>query len=198
LTVDGDLAEALSRLEALLARAGAAIVPVLHEGIDEPEVVRLLDGVGLPATSEVVTWFGWHDGAGERGMPSTVIEIVPGGEFYDLGHLCGEYVTTRSIAAEVAAMLGVPFDAEQRWATSWFPLLRLFGKGFLAVDLAGGDGSMSPVRVVWHDDDPERRARVAWPSIAAFVEAVIERFEAGVYSVDGDGIVRGPTIGFPD
>lgn len=65
LTVDGDLAEALSRLEALLARSGAAIVPVLHEGIDESEVVSLLADVGLTPNSEVVTWFGWHDGAGE-------------------------------------------------------------------------------------------------------------------------------------
>jgi hypothetical protein len=73
----------------------------------------------------------------------------------------------------------------------------LFGKGFLAVDLAGGEGSMSSVHVVWHDDDPERRARVAWPSIAAFVEAVIGRFEDGTYSVDDGGIVQGPTIDFP-
>ncbi|MGH9223345.1 MAG: hypothetical protein ACRD2W_06075 [Acidimicrobiales bacterium] len=198
LSVAGDLAGALSRLEAMLARAGGAIVPVLHQGIDEPEVARLLDGVGLAPTSEVVAWFGWHDGAGGPGMSSMVIELVPGGEFYDLAYLCGEYVTTRSIAAEVAAMPGVPFSAEQRWPVSWFPLLRLFGKGYLAVDLAGGEGSVSPVHVVWHDDDPERRARVAWPSVAAFVESVIGRFEAGVYSVDGDGIVQGPTIDFPE
>lgn len=56
---------------------------------------------------------------------------------------------------------------------------------------------MSPVHVVWHDSDPQERARVAWPSVAAFVE-VIGRFEAGVYSVDGDGIVQGPTIDFPE
>ena len=95
-------------------------------------------------------------------------------------------------------MPGFPSDAEQRWPTSWFPLLRLFGKGFLAVDLAGGDGSVSPVHVVWHDDDPESRARVVWPSIAAFVEALIARFDAGVYFVDDDGIVQGPTLDFPD
>jgi cell wall assembly regulator SMI1 len=194
----GDLTEALMRLEALLARAGAAIVPVLHEGIAASEIASLLDGVGLTPTPEVVAWFSWHDGAGGPGMSSRVIEIVPGGEFYDLAYLRGEYATTRSIAVEIASMPGVPFDAEQRWPTSWFPLLRLFGKGFLAVDLAGREGSVSPVHVVWHDDDPERRARVAWPSIASFVEVVIERFDAGIYSVDGDGLVRGPTIDFPD
>jgi cell wall assembly regulator SMI1 len=195
--LDGDLAEALSRLESLLARSGAAIVPVLHPGIDESEVVRLLAGVGLSPTREVVTWFSWHDGAGGPGMLSTVIELVPGGEFYDLAYLCGEYVTTRSIAVEIAAIPGEPFAAEERWPTSWFPLLRLFGKGFLAVDLAGGEGSVSPVHVVWHDSSPADRARVAWSSIGAFVEMMIGRFEAGVYSADDDGVVQGPTIDFP-
>ena len=193
----GDLADALSRLEVLLARAGAAIVPHLHQGIDESEVVSLLDSVGLAPTSEVVTWFGWHDGAGERGMPSSVIELVPGGEFYDLAYLCGECAETKDNSEAVAAMPGGVLAADDLWRASWFPLLRLFGKGFLAVDLAGGEGSVSPVHVVWHDDDPERRARVAWPSVAAFVEAVIGRFEDGTYSVDSDGIVRGSTIDLP-
>jgi hypothetical protein len=125
------------------------------------------------------------------------IELVPGGEFYDLRYLCGEYVTTRSVASEVAATPGVPFDAEQRWPTHWFPLLRLFGKGFLAVDLAGNEGSTSPVHIVWHDSDPEERARVAWEGVGSFVEAVIGRFEEGIYSVDDDGIVAGPTIDHP-
>ncbi len=195
--MDVDLAGSLSRLEALLARSGAAIVPVLHRGIDESEVVRLLAGVGLAPTSEVVTWYRWHDGAGGPGMSSTVIELVPGGEFYDLAYLSGECSETRSNAEAVAAMPGGVLTSDDLWRPSWFPLLRLFGKGFLAVDLAGGDGSASPVHVVWHDDEPERRARVAWPSVGAFVDTVIERFEDGTYAVDGAGIVQGPTIDFP-
>lgn len=195
--MDGDLLEVLRRLEDRLRRSGAAIVPVLHRGIDEPEVVSLLGGLGLTPTSEVVTWFGWHDGAGERGMPSTVIRLVPGGEFYDLAFLCKECVETRSNAEAVAAMPGGVLTADDLWRASWFPLLRLSGGGYLAVDLAGGEGSVSPVHVVWNDDAPERRARVAWPSILAFVEVVIGRFEAGVYWVNDDGIVQGPTIDHP-
>ena len=129
-------------METFLARAGAAIVPVLHEGIDESEVVSLLADVGLAPTSEIVTWFGWHDGAGGHGMASTVIELVPGGEFYDLAYLCGECLETRSNAEAVAGMPGGVLTADDLWSSSWFPLLRLFGKGFLAVDLAGGDGSI--------------------------------------------------------
>lgn len=55
LAVDDGLAEMLLWLEALVARADAAIVPVLHDGIDESEVVTFLDGVGLNPTSEVIT-----------------------------------------------------------------------------------------------------------------------------------------------
>jgi hypothetical protein len=79
---------------------------------------------------------------------------------------------------------------------SWFPLLRLFA--YLAVDLSGGDRSTSAVHVVWHDTSPEDRERVAWSSVRMFVEAVVGRFETGVYSVDSDGIIHGPTIDFPD
>lgn len=197
MTRDADLAKALSRLENLLRRSGAAITPVLRAGIGAPEVVRLLGEVGLAPTLEVVTWFGWHDGAGLPGISSLVIELVPGGEFYELAHLCGEYVSTRAIAVELAAMPDAPFDANQTWPATWFPLLRLFGKGFLAVDLAGPEGSLSPVHIVWHDEEPSRSARVAWPSIGAFVETVIGRFEEGVYSIDGEGIVQGPTLDFP-
>ena len=35
--------------------------------------------------------------------------------------------------------------ADDLWRSSWFPLLRLFGKGYLAVDLSIGDGSTSTV-----------------------------------------------------
>lgn len=193
-----DLAEALPRLEGLLARSGAAIVPVLHPGIGELEVVRLLDDVGLAPTAEVAAWFGWHDGAGGPGMSSRVIEVVPGGEFYDLAYLCRECAETRNNSEAVAATPGGVLTADDLWRPSWFPLLRLFGKGFVVVDLAGGEGSVSPVHVVWHGDSLERRARVAWRSIAAFVEAMIGRFEDGTYAVDDGGVVQGPTIDVPD
>jgi cell wall assembly regulator SMI1 len=197
LSVDEGLEAALARLEAILRRAGAAIVPLLHPGIDEAEVTSILAGVGLRPSAEVVTWFGWHDGAGSPGVPSVAIRFVPGGEFYDLRHLCDEYDMTRSAASDVAAMPGGVFHAEELWRAHWFPLLRLFGKGFLAVDLAGNDSSTSPVHVVWHDSDPEERALVAWESVGSFVEAVNDRFNVGVYSFDQDGIVRGPTIDYP-
>lgn len=193
--MDEGLAGALSRLESILVRSRAAIVPLLHPGIDEAEVARLLARLGLRPSAELVTWFGWHDGAGSPGVPSVAVRFVPGGEFYDLRHLCDQYVMKRSNASDVAAMPGSVYDVEQLWPTHWFPLLRLFGKGYLAVDLAANEGSTSPVHIVWHDIDLDERAD--WESVRSFVETVIDRFEEGVYSVDDDGIVRGLTIDHP-
>ena len=103
LNVDEGLAGALSRLESILVGSRAAIVPLLHPGIDEAEVTRLLAGVVLRPSAELVTWYSWHDGAGAPGLPSVAIELVPGGEFYDLRYLCGEYQQTRSVSVYVAS-----------------------------------------------------------------------------------------------
>jgi hypothetical protein len=67
LNMDERLAAALSRLEAILDRSGAAIVPLFHPGIGQTEVLAAFDGIGLRPSAEVVTWFGWHDRAGGPG-----------------------------------------------------------------------------------------------------------------------------------
>ncbi len=102
-----------------------------------------------------------------------------------------------STAADLPSKTGFRITADDLWLVSWFPLLRLFGKGYLAVDVAHNEGSTSPVHIVWHEGDLEESARVAWEGLGSFVEAVIGRFEEGVYSVDNDGIVQGPTIDHP-
>jgi hypothetical protein len=197
LNVDERLAAALSRLEAILDRSGAAIVPLLHPGIGQPEVLAAFDGIGLSPSAEVVTWYGWHDGAGAPGLRSMAIELVPGGEFYDLRYLCGEYQQARSAAEYVASTAanlpsktGFRVTVDDLWRVSWFPLLRLFGKGYLAVDLGAGDET-SPVHIKWHDTDPYLGE---WPTVRAFVETVIYRFEEGIYAVNGGGHIEGPTI----
>ena len=190
LNVDERLAAALSRLEAILDRSGAAIVALFHPGIGQPEVLAAFDGIGLRPSAEVVTWFGWHDGAGGPGMPTTVINLVPGGEFYGVHDLCREYVQARSVAEEVGSMPEGSLRPDDLWRVSWFPLLRLFGKGYLTVDLGAGDET-SPVHIKWYDTEPHLDE---WPTVRAFVETVIYRFEEGIYAINGDGLVEGPTI----
>jgi hypothetical protein len=197
LNVDERLAAALARLEAILTRSRAAIVPLLHPGIEDREVVATLQGIGLTPSAEVVTWDGWHNGAGEGGMPTSHIQLVPGGEFYDLRYLCGDYQEARSIALEVASNLadlpsktGFHATADDLWRISWFPLLSLLRKGSIAVDLGAGE-TTSPVHIVWADSDLELRSRPLWPTIRAFVETVIARFEEGTYWVNDEGVVDG-------
>ena len=194
--MDEGLAAALARLEAILRRSGAAIVPLLHPGIGEREVLATLQGIGLTPSAEVVTWFGWHNGAGEPGMPTSHIKLVPAGEFYDLRYLCGDYQEARSAAeyvasttAELPSKTGFRPTADDLWRVSWFPLLSLLRKGSIAVDLGAGE-TTSPVHIVWADSD-ERRSRPVWPTIRAFVETVIARFEDGTYWVNGEGVVDG-------
>jgi cell wall assembly regulator SMI1 len=193
----GALDQALHRLESILSSSGAAIVPTLHRGRAADDVRHAFSTLGLVPSAEVSTWYTWHDGAGERGMPTEVIALVPGGEFYDLHALLEDYVQTRRSALELASRPGFPFSADEMWDPSWFPILRLFGKGFIAAEVGSSPSEVSPLHVVWHDDDPELAVRVAWPTVADFVEVVIGRFEAGVYWVDDDGVVQGPTIDFP-
>jgi hypothetical protein len=193
--VSGSLPNQLRVLEQVLAAANAAIVPHLHTGLDAERIVELLRDLGLTPSREVVEWFSWHNGAGVRGMKSSLIELVPGGEFYDLEFLCARCQEERQIDEELVAA-GAPWKIGERWSADWFPLLRLFGKGYVAVDLVGG--SISPVHVAWHDDDIERRQSAAWPSIEAFVVDMIERFRAGAYWIDHDGFVSGNSIDRPN
>ena len=84
-----ELRAALTRFEQALTASGAAVVQLFRPGIGEADVRARLGEFNLEPTSELITWFRWHDGAGEAGLPSRAIEIVPGGEFYELDYLAG-------------------------------------------------------------------------------------------------------------
>ena len=146
--------------------------------------------------SELITWFRWHNGAGQAGvgLPSRAIEIVPGGEFYWLEYLCQECRKVRNTTSQLRLRPWYDITEDEIWRPTWFPLLRLFGKGLLAVDLHSDEEIATPVHVVWWDSDPSETARAEWPSIAAFIETAIERFDDGTILLDDDGYVDGPTV----
>ena len=187
-------------MEAILTRSDATVVRLMRPGLTEAQVRSRLHELNLEPTAEVLQWFGWHDGARRDGERAIATEIAPGGEFYDLDSLCEGCREAREVTrqlvqsgddAESAAFYG------QMWRSTWLPLLHLFGKGDIVVELPGGGAAVSPVHVVWLDAEPEMSARVAWPSIQAFVDDVIARFESGEYWVDEQGLVQGEVIDFP-
>jgi hypothetical protein len=194
--MEGSLRASLVHLEQQLRQRGAVVAAVLRQGIEESEVSSRLAALDLRPTSELLTWFGWHNGAGDTSMPREHCELAPGAEFHDLDYLCSEYSMTRRVAAELAAQANDPQGADRRWPRTWFPLIRLFGKGYIAVDLAS-DSSTTDVHVAWHDDAPDKRSRVAWRGVNEMVEWIGRQYDAGVFNVNEDGIVDGQTIDFP-
>lgn len=196
--MSGELLDSLERLEALLTREGAAIVSHLRPGLDAHRVGVLLSDLGLRPSGELCAWYGWHDGAGEIGMSNRLTALVPDGEFYDLESMCREYTMQRGVATSLFSGSDALWEPEQWWPHAWFPILRLFGKGDVVVDLAGGDGEVSPVHAFWHDSGVESRARVLWPSVHAFVEDMIHRFETGAYWIDEYGFVETEVVNIDD
>jgi cell wall assembly regulator SMI1 len=195
----GGLANALVRLEQTLSGLGAAVIPIMRPGLDSARVRGRLRGVGLDVEpdSDILDWFGWHDGAGDSETSAKSTQLVPGGEFLDLEYLIGEYQQACDVARYVIET-GPPtsLTPEDLWRPSWFPVLMLSGKGLLAVEL--DTVHTGAVRIVWWESEPKERARIAWPNLGEFVEDVISRFESGEYWVDEAGNVQGEWIGPPD
>ena len=106
--------------------------------------------------------------------------------------LVAEYVQTRATADLLAAGPQAVWPAELMWRATWFPVLRLFGKGLVAVDLVD-----DAVHVVWWDAHPDDRQRVRWPSLLAFAHDLESRYRTGVLTVGEDGLVQGPVPDHP-
>jgi cell wall assembly regulator SMI1 len=181
------LATALERLEVHLRREGAAVMDLARPGIDAARLDEILAPLGLTANTDLRTWFGWHDGAGERLVTPYVQSVLaPGCEFWSAELMASECRQVREVSAELAADPGFPWSVEQMWHPSWFPVLRLFGHGLVAVDLIAGS-----VHTIWWDGSPEDRHRVRWSSLQAFVEALQRRLHEGSVNVSDDGLVQG-------
>lgn len=75
------LRDLLQELDAVVSAAGAPVESSLNPGIGEEEVAELLASVGLRPNSELVEWFGWHNGITARGEgpwhPAALPGIMP-------------------------------------------------------------------------------------------------------------------------
>lgn len=188
------LAESLAELEHTLRRLRAAVTGHFHPGLAATATRTRLDQVGLVPSDEVVEWFEWHDGAGDPYGDIRNCELAPGVYIFGLETLLQEYLDTRRDFAVVTQDLPSPLsDPSRLWSPSWFPLARL-DAGSLAADLAAGPSRTSPVHAGWFDADPEYKAQPQWPTLAAFVQEVTQRYERGIYEVDAHGHVRGPDV----
>ena len=188
-----ELIEALQGLETDLRGRGARVVAHARPGLESGGLGEVVEPLGLQPSNALREWFGWHDGAGETGhTPSLGVELAPGCELLSAELLASECRQARDVAQQLGATPGMPWTAEQLWSSSWFPVLRLSGKGLVALDL-----ERDTVHVVWWDAPPEDRQRVRWSSLAAFVEHLVSQYDEGAWVVGADGLVDGDTLDFP-
>lgn len=188
-----DINDALQRLEAALQASGALVVAHARPGIEPGRLDEVLRPLGLVPSGGLREWFGWHDGAGETGRtPSREVELAPGCELLPAELLASECRQAREVSQMLGTDPGMPWTADQLWRPSWFPVLRLSGKGLVALDL-----ERDTVHIAWWDAPPEERERVRWPTLAAFVEHLARRYDDGTWVVGTDGLVDGDTLGFP-
>lgn len=188
-----ELVEALEGLETDLRGRGALVMAHAHPGLEPGRLQEVIEPLGLVPSDALREWFGWHDGAGETGRaPSREVELAPGCELLSAELLAGECRQAREVSQMLGTGPGMPWTAEQLWGSSWFPVLRLSGKGLVALDL-----ERDTVHVVWWDAAPEERERVRWPTLAAFVEHLARRYDDGSCIVGADGLVDGDTLDFP-
>ena len=100
------LASALERLEEHLRREGATVMDLARPGIDAAELDEILSPLGLAAHADLRTWFGWHDGAGERLVtPYAQSVLAPGCEFWPAELMAaGGYSASRGCWSVVRAL----------------------------------------------------------------------------------------------
>jgi hypothetical protein len=188
-----ELVQALERLEADLRSGGARVMTHARPGMEQGRLEEVVEPLRLESSEALRQWFGWHDGAGESGRtPSREVELAPGCELLSAELLAAECRQARDVAQQLAAAPGMPWTSEQLWESSWFPVLRLSGKGLVALDM-----ERDTVHVVWWDAPPEDRQRVRWSSPVAFVEHLMSRYDEGAWVVGADGLVDGDTLDFP-
>ena len=188
-----ELAEALRGLESHLQHRGALVMSHARPGLEPGRLQEVLHPLGLQPSTALREWFGWHDGAGETGRtPSREVELAPGCELLSAQLLAGECRQARDVGRRLGATPGMPWTAEQFWSSSWFPVLRLSGKGLVALDL-----ERDTVHVVWWDAPPEDRHRVRWPHPTACVEHLVSQYDEGAWVLGADGLADGDPLDFP-
>ena len=184
------LSHALFELERELRDQGVVVAEHFHNGVSDSMVIERLAELDLTASSELIDWFAWHDGAGDPDSGLLECELAPGVYLWGLDLLCSEY---REIRRDLAtASRGTELSSGDLWNPCWFPIARL-DAGCVAVDLTDHAAESSPVLVRWFDAPPGGQ-EPHWTSVRAFITTLTGRYAEGVYEVGVDGMVSGPDV----
>lgn len=175
-----DLAGALDRLDRYLRDQGAPVRDDLRPGLTPDRIVASVaaDGLELPATA--VTWFAWHDGAGQHTWAPSPLGT------WTLHSLDAALEHRRKwlqlTGWEPDSKLG-PDRFQPRvefWEPRWLPLAQDHSGRPLMV-VCGGDRN-GAVDLIHYEDSGVN----SYPSLLWVVEYWIELFDQGLWWIDPD------------
>ena len=173
-----ELQRSLERLEQALCDYGAPIVQAFRPGLAPDAVSGALRAEGLAPHDDVVTWFGWHDGADvappQRDDSGDVVRY--GGEsvlvgpwwMFQLGRALNDRRDALDAQAEDIARFGA---GAASFTAGWLPLATSEGAGELCVDTT----APGPAPLWIHDPETrDGRTSPQFTSLLDLAETLVE------------------------
>jgi cell wall assembly regulator SMI1 len=172
--------EDLATIEAGLQRLERRVVlQSLQPGLSAEAVQEALGELGLEATADLVSLYGWRDGTSTANA-STVddIHLFPG--FYLL-------------SLEDAVANYQAFVRDDRWRAGWLPVFANGGGDFYVLDL--GSSATGAVR---HFRIDESEHPIEFNSLEGLLRTLATAFEQAVFFVDENGYLEMDDLAFGD
>jgi hypothetical protein len=178
--MNDDLAVSIAMIERGLQRLERRVLQrSLRPGVPVVAVQEALGGVGLEASQELLSLYGWRDGTSTaHDVTLDDIHLFPG--FYLL-----------SLADSVANYQAFVEDA--RWRTGWLPIFANGGGDFYVLDLGSSAGGG-----VRHFRIDEAEHPIEFGSLTAMLRTLAEAFERALFFVDSSGYLEMNDLAFGD
>jgi Mg-chelatase subunit ChlD len=159
----------LEELQDRLTAFGAPIVDAFRPGASPERIRAALDAEGLRPHEDVVTWFGWHDGAGGGEVADDY--SGPGIYFRPENTLVGPWhVVSLDDALRIRRWWRAA--AREQVPETWLPVLQFEGTPVLCADT---DAALHVIDEGFPAPSPPQ-----FSSLADFVTAVIRLFDEGL------------------
>jgi hypothetical protein len=159
----------LARIEGQLHRLDRTeLLGSLEPPLSADEVARQLAEAGLAATSDLIAYFGWHNGSGPSTASIGQLALFPGFYALSLGDALKNYVA---------------FVPDARWHAGWLPIFADGGGYFYVTDLSS---ARAGVMRMFRNDESEHP--IEHVSLAKMIETLAEAYDRGVFYADGEYI----------
>jgi len=172
---------------AALEGIGAPVVQYARPGLAAAEVAARLRAAGLPASVEIVTWFGFHDGVEQlspeasRDMPFSHHLVVPFGLLISLDEALERYREWILFDVNPAYGNTLPAGSLPEYL-GWLPIID--DQGYYTVAHCGPDPDEASPVTVWYPDDGLRQAA---GSVAEVVRAWTQLVVDGTWALGPQG-----------